>query len=107
MIANDGILDSQSKSADYYQSSFVIDKKELDLKTSRLYVFNQFKSGLRTSFSIPITFLEFKKVCSFQIQVIQKTQILLYQNLISFIKQSVFVNEIITSNNFYKSLYSA
>jgi hypothetical protein len=34
-------------------------------------------------------------------------QRLLYQNINSFIKQSVFVNELITSNNLYKSLYSA
>ena len=107
MIANDGTLVSQSKSADYYQSSFVISRREVDSKKSRLYVFNQFVSKIKIAFSIPLNYLEFKKVCSFQIQIIQKLQTLLHQNITPFIRQTVFINETITSNNLYKSLYSA
>ena len=107
MIASDGTLVSQSKSADYYQSSFVISRQEVDSKKSRLYVFNQFVSGIKVAFSVPVHYLEFKQVRSFQIQIIQKSQKLLHQNINSFIRQAVFVNEAITSNNLYKNLYSA
>jgi len=106
LIANEGALDSQAKSADYYQSSFVILKRELDFKNSRLYVFGLI-SRVQTSFSIPVLLLEFSAVYSFQIRVLLKLRTLLYQHINSFIKQSVFVNELLTSNNLYKSLYSA
>lgn len=107
MIARDGILDSQSKSADYYQSSCVILKTELDFRNSRLYTFSQFVSRIKSSFLIPVKFLEFSVVFSLQIRVFQKGQTLLHQKINSFIRQSVFVNEIITSNNNRKSLYNA
>jgi len=107
LIANDGTLDSQAKSADYYQSSFVILKRELDFKNSRLYVFGQFILRIQTSFPIPLLLLGFSAVCSFQIPVLLKLRTLLYQKINSFIKKSVFVNELLTSNNLYKSLYSA
>ena len=107
VIASDGTLVSQSKSADYYQSSYVALGKELDLKSSRLYVFNQFVSRLKIAFSIPVNYLEFKEVCNFQIRIIQKTQKLLHQKINSFIRQAVFINEVTISSNLYKSLYSA
>ncbi|MFQ6601306.1 hypothetical protein [Flavobacterium sp. C3NV] len=106
VIASDGTLVSQSKSADYYQSSYVILKTELDFKNSRLYTFSQFVSRIKSSFLIPVKFLEFAVVFSLQIQVFQKTRALLHQRINSLIKQSVFVNEIITSNNYRKSLYN-
>lgn len=106
MIASDGTLVSQSKSADYYQSSFVI-SRELDSEKSRSYGFNQFVSRLKIAFTFPVNYLQFKQVRSFQIQIIQKLQKLLHQNINSFIRQAVFINETITSNNLYKSLYSA
>lgn len=106
VIASDGTLVSQSKSADYYQSSYVILKTELDFKNSRLYTFSQFVSRIKSSFLIPVKFLEFAVVFSLQIQVFQKIRALLHQKINSFIKQSVFVNEIITSNNYRKSLYN-
>ncbi|PXY40234.1 hypothetical protein DMB65_14320 [Flavobacterium cheongpyeongense] len=107
LIANDGTLDSQAKSADYYQSSYVILKRELDFKNSRLYVLGRFISRVQASFSIPLPSLEFSDVCSFQIRILLKLRTLLYQHINSFIKQSVFLNELLTSNNLYKSLYSA
>ena len=107
VIASDGTLVSQSKSADYYQFSFVISRRELDFEKSRSYVFNQFASRIKIAFLIPVNYLEFKQVRSFQIQIIQKLQKLLHQNINSFIRQAVFINEIITSNNLYKSLYNA
>ena len=107
MIANDGILVSQSKSAEYYQSSFVILRQEIDFRKSRLYVFNQVVSQVKIAFLIPINYLGFKKVRTLQIQIIHKLQTFLHQNINSFVRQSVFLNETITSNNLYKSLYSA
>jgi len=107
VIASDGTLVSPSKSADYYQSSFVISRRELDSEKSRLYVFNPFVSRIKISFLIPVSFLGFKQVFTFQTQIIQKVQTLLHQHINSFIRQAVFINETITSNNLYKSLYSA
>ncbi|MCC9062095.1 hypothetical protein [Flavobacterium piscisymbiosum] len=106
VIASDGNLVSQSKSADYYQSSYVILKTELDFKNARLYTFSQFVSRIKVSFLIPVKFLEFAVVFSLKIQVFQKTRALLHQRINSFIKQSVFVNEIVISNNYRKSLYN-
>jgi hypothetical protein len=107
LIANDGTLDSQAKSADYYQSSYVILKREIDFKDSQFYVLGQFISLLPTSFSIPVLSPGFAAFCSLQIRILLKLQEQLYQNLTSFIRQSVFINEIITSNNLNKSLYKA
>lgn len=107
VIASDGTSVSQSKAADYYQFSFVISRRELDSEKSRSYVFNQFASRIKIAFLIPVNYLEFKQVHTFQIQIIQKLQKLLHQNINSFIRQAVFINETITSNNFYKGLYSA
>ena len=104
VIASDGTSVSQSKAADYYQFSFVI--SGLEFKKSRLYIFNR-SVLLKIAFSFPVNYLEFKQVRSFQIQIIQKLQKLLHQNINSLIRQAVFISEIITSNNFYKGLYSA
>ena len=104
VIASDGTSVSQSKAADYYQSSFVI--SGLEFKKSRLYIFNR-SVFLKIAFSFPVNYLEFKQVRSFQIQIIQKLQKLLHQNINSLIRQAIFISEIITSNNFYKGLYSA
>lgn len=106
VIANDGTLDSYSKSASYYQSSFITIRTELDFKNSRSYFLNAVILGLKTVFLVPLIYLQLKTVFSFQVQVFLKLQTLLYQNLTSFIKQSVFVNEAITSNNYRKSLYN-
>ncbi|MDR7209668.1 hypothetical protein [Flavobacterium piscis] len=107
LIVNDGALGFQAKSADYYQSSCVILKRELDFKDSRIHVLGQFISPVQTSFSIPVLLLIFSVVCSLQIRILQKLQKQLHQNLSSFIRQSVFINETITTNNTYKSLYNA
>ena len=104
VIASDGTSVSQSKAVDYYQSSFVI--SGLEFKKSRLYIFNR-SVLLKIAFSFPVNYLEFKQVRSFQIQIIQKLQKLLHQNINSLIRQAVFISEIITSNNLYKGLYSA
>ncbi|CAA9198771.1 hypothetical protein [Flavobacterium collinsii] len=107
VIASDGTLVSPSKSADYYQSSFVILRRELDFSSSRLYKFAKSTSRTKTVFSIVLDYLSNKDVFSFQIRVIQNLQIFLFQKLSSFIKQSVFVNETIHSGNFKTSLYIA
>lgn len=107
MIAGDGTLYSQSKSAEYYESSFVVLRRELNLKSSRLYKFGQIASWNKTRFSIVLNFLKTKNAFTFQIKKLQQLQNLLHQNLISFINQSVFINEIIISKHFAKGLYSA
>lgn len=107
MIAGDGTLYSQSKSAEYYESSFVVLRRELNLKSSRLYKFGQAVSWNEIRFLIVLNFLKTENVFTFQINKLLKLQNLLYQNLTSFINQSVFINEIITSKDFAKSLYSA
>ena len=107
MIASDGALYSQSKSADYYQSSFVVLRRELDFKNFRLYKFGQLTFRFKAIFSIVLKYLNVEEIYSFQIKTILKLRKSLHQNLISFIEQSVFVNEIITSGNFKTSLYKA
>lgn len=107
MIASDGTLDSQSKSADYYQSSFVVLRRELDFATSRFYIFKSLKSARKASFLIPVIYLQLKSAFTFRMQVVLKFQKLLYQNLTSSINQSAFVNEVINSKHLYKSLYNA
>ncbi|SEP14558.1 hypothetical protein SAMN05444671_2949 [Flavobacterium sp. CF108] len=107
VIAGDGTLYSQSKSAEYYQSSFVVLKRELNLKSSRLYKLGQDTSCSKTRFSLVLNFLKTENVFTFQIKKLLKLQDLLHQKLTSFINQSVFINEIITSKHFTKSLYNA
>ncbi|RED24633.1 hypothetical protein BD847_1366 [Flavobacterium cutihirudinis] len=107
VIAGDGTLYSQSKSAEYYESSFVVLRRELNLKSSRLYKFGQVVSRNETEFSIVLNFLKTKNVFTLQIKKLLKLQNLLHQKLTSFINQSVFINEIITSKHFGKSLYNA
>lgn len=107
MIAGDGTLYSQSKSAEYYQSSFVVLRRELNLKSSRLYKLGQVVSWSETRFSIVLNFLKTENVFTFQIKKLLKLQNLLHQKLTSFINQAAFINEIITSKYFGKSLYSA
>lgn len=107
MIVGDGALNFQSQSADYYQSSRVIANRELDFKSSLLYKFGQITSWNKTRFSIVLNFLKTKNAFTFQIKKLQKLQNLLHQNLISFINQSVFINEIIISKHFGEGLYSA
>ncbi|MFD2941010.1 hypothetical protein [Flavobacterium notoginsengisoli] len=107
VMAGDGTLYSQSKSADYYESSFVVSRRELDLKSSRFYKFGQVVSWNEIRFSIVLNFLNVENVFTFQIKKLLKLQNLLHQGLISFISQSVFINEIIISRHFSKSLYNA
>ncbi|KAF2512089.1 hypothetical protein EYY60_07520 [Flavobacterium zhairuonense] len=107
VIAGDGTLYSQSKSAEYYQSSFVVLRRESNTKSSRLYKFGQVVSWNQIRFSILLNFLKTEKVLTFQIKKLLKLQNIIHQKLTSFINQSVFINEIITSKHFVKSLYNA
>ncbi|WP_269233719.1 hypothetical protein [Flavobacterium flavigenum] len=107
MLACEGTLNSKTKSADYYQSSQIVAGRELDFKSFRLYRYTHTKSLAKTAFPILITFLRISEVFSFQTKELLRLCELLHQNSISFIKQSVFVNERITSGNFHTRLYSA
>ena len=107
LIANDGALDSQSNPADYYQFSNVILRKELKYKGSKLCAFHKANPSEKTSFLFHLVYLQFQDSCSLQITVLLKLQTLLYQKVSSFASQYVFINEMITSRNSYKSIYTA
>lgn len=107
LMANDGVLDSQSNSADYYQFSNLILRRELNDKGSKLYTFNQVNSSEKTAFLFSATYLKFQDIYNLQIQVLLKLQTLLYQKISSFTIQHLFVNDMIASRNSYKSLYTA
>jgi hypothetical protein len=107
LIANDGVLDAQSKSAAYYQSSVVSLGPELDFRNSQVYLFGAFISRVKIAFLIPLHYLDFKQVCGFRIRLVLKLRLLLHQIISSFTKQAVFVNEIFNSKNTYRSLYRA
>ncbi len=104
-MVNDGTLYSQSNSVDYYQFSNVYLRRESAKKGSEVYVFGQVNSPRKTSFLILFSFLEFQDIYSLQIQVLLKARTLLYQEVSSNAAQSIFINEMITSSNLYKSLY--
>jgi len=107
VMTGDGILCSQSNASEYYQSSYVTSGKEIDLQNIRLYVFNRATSFGKTLFPILLSCLEFKEVFSLQTKVLLQVCNNLHQNIISFIKQSVFINEHSISTDFRKSLYNA
>lgn len=107
VIANDCTLDSQSKVADYYQSSYLVLRTEIDFRNIRLYKFAKARSFEEFSFPVLLAFLGLRTVFSFQTRIILKLCKLLYQNINSYIRQSVFINELIISSYFHKSLYSA
>jgi hypothetical protein len=104
-MVNDCDLYSQSNSVDYYQFSSVILRGESINEDSELYVFGEVKSSLKTSSPILFTCLKFQDIYSFQIRVLVKTRALLYQEVSSITSQSIFINEVVTSINLYKSLY--
>lgn len=106
-MAGDGVLYAQSNSPEYYQSSFMVSRKEIDIKNLRVYVFNQVKRFDKTSFPILLKYFKTKEVLSFLTRITLKNFKNLHQNITSFINISVFINEIITSRNFQKSLYNA
>ena len=105
LIVNDGTLDFQSNSADYYQFSNVILRRELNYNRSKLYVFNQANPSEKTSFLFQLAFFRFKDIYCLQIKALLKLQTSLYQKVRSFTAQHIFINEMITSRNSYKSLY--
>ncbi|HEX8016234.1 MAG TPA: hypothetical protein VF465_13450 [Flavobacterium sp.] len=107
VMTGDSILCSQSNAPDYYQYSYVTSGKEIDLKNIRLYVFNRATSFGKTLFPILLSRLEFKEVFSLQAKVLLQVCNNLHQNIISFIRHSVFINEHSISIDFRKSLYNA
>ena len=106
-MINDGTLYSQSNSVDYYQFSNVFLRIESANRGFGVYVFGQVNSPKKTSFPILFSCLEFQDIYSLQIRVLLKTRTLLYQEVSSITAQSIFINEMITSRNSYKSLYIA
>ena len=107
LMVNDGVLDTRSNSADYYQFSNVILRRELNSKASKLYVFNQINSSEKTAFLFQLAYIQFQDIFNLQIPVLLKLHTLLYQKISSFASQYIFINEMITSRNSYKILYIA
>jgi hypothetical protein len=107
LMANDGVLDSRSNSADYYQFSNAIACRQLGYSRSKLYVFNQTNASEKTAFPILITYLQFAVIYSLQIKVLVKLRAQFYQKVSSFIMHRLFINEMITSRNSLNSLYIA
>ena len=106
-MTGDGILYVRSNAPEYYQSSFVVSRKEIDLKNLRVYDFNQVKKIGKTLFPILLAYFRIKENLSFQTRIVFQLHKNLHQSISSFIKQSLFINEKITSSNFKKSLYTA
>lgn len=107
LIVNDCTLHSQTNSAAYYQFSNIILKTELNTKDSELYFFKQVNSSKITSFPILFLYLDIKDFFNLQVKVLLKIQTLLYQEVSAMMSQNIFINELITSKNEYKSLYIA
>ena len=107
LMVNDGALDTPSHSADYYQFSNVILRRELNDKRSKLYVFHQINSAEKTAFLFQLAFLKFLDSYNLQIPVLLKLHTMLYQKVSLFAMQHIFINEMITSRNSYTSLYTA
>jgi hypothetical protein len=107
LMVNDCTLNSQSNSVDYYQSSTVILRRELNYNGSKSYVFNRINSSKKTSFPILLAYLKFQDIYSLQIRVLLKLRTLLYQKVSSFTTQYIFINEMITSKKSYKRVYIA
>lgn len=107
MIAGDGALNWPSNSPDYYQSSNVISSRDLDFRNLRVYKFSFSKSNGKTSFPIFVVYKSVKEILTIQIKMVLRLYEFLHQKINSFLKQAVFVNEMIHSDNFNTSLYTA
>ena len=106
-MANDGILEYPSNSADYYQFSNANLRRELNYRGSKLHVYHQINSSEKTAFLFQFVYFQYQDFFSLQILVLLKLQMQLYQKVRSFASQYIFINEMITSRNSYKNLYTA
>jgi len=107
MIVNDGILHSQSNSAEYYQVSYVKTGNQFDHKDSKSYIFRQGHSPEKITFSIVSACLEFQDIHNLKTRNLQKLQNLLYQNISATKEQIAFLSKVITSSNHFSNLYIA
>ena len=96
LMVNDGTLESQSNSVEYYQFSNEIISNEWSFSRYKLYAFNQI-NAVKKAISIPFTYLQFAASYSLEIKVLIKLRVQLYQKISSFIMQHLFINETITS----------
>lgn len=106
-MVNDGILHSQTNSAEYYQVSYVKSRNEFDNKDSKSYVFHQIHSSKRIAFPILFAHLKHQDIYSIQTRILLKLQDLLYQNISSAKALEVFLSKTIASSNHYSNLYIA
>lgn len=106
-MVNDGVLNSQSNSAEYYQVSYVKTRNEFSQKDSKSYQFKQKPSSEKIVTSILFTHLKFKDLYTLQTQVLLKLRIVLYQNISIVKAQHTFLSKIITSSNNFSNLYIA
>ena len=106
-MVNDGILHSESNTAEYYQVSYVKTKNEFGHKDSKFYLFRKIHSSEKIIFFIVAAYLEFKDVHNLKTRNLQKSQNLVYQKISATKAQMVFLSKVITSSNNYSNLYIA
>lgn len=106
-MTNDGMIDSQSNSAEYYQVSYVKTRNEFSHASSKLYRFNQINASKRIALPILFAHQKLKDVYCIQTRILLKLQLGLYQNMSALKALHVFLRKIITSSNHYSNLYIA
>jgi hypothetical protein len=105
LTVNDCSLDSVSKSDEYYQFSGVTRRRELSFGGYKVFVFNWRNSTKKTLSPVQLAYLKLQDIYGIQVREIFKFRTLLYQEVRSILTQSIFLNEVITSKNPFKSLY--
>jgi hypothetical protein len=100
-MVNDGILDSQSNSAEYYQVSYVKTRNEFSHKDSKTYQFHQKLSSEKIVSPILFRHLKFRDTYTLQTRVLLKLRIVMYQNISIINTQYTFLSKIITSSNHF------
>jgi hypothetical protein len=106
-MVNDGIVYSQSNSAEYYQVSYVKTRNEFSDKNFKLHKFHQIHSSEKIVSPILFAHLQLQDFYNLQARVVLKLQIVLYENISAAKAQHTFLSKIITSSNHYSNLYIA
>jgi cell division protein FtsB len=97
---------SLNSSSDYYQSSKIVKRKNLNFKNTKYIVFNR-KNSLEYFLTFFLSCIHLKNAYQEQIQISLKLQKQLYQKIALLNKQNIFlIHKIITSNS-TSTLYRA
>ncbi len=107
LMVNDGILDSKSNSAEYYQVSYVKTTNKFGYKYFKLHQFHQIPLSKKIVFPIVFEHLKFHDFYNLQTRILLKLRIILFQNICIIKAQHTFLSKIITSSNHFSNLYIA